>query len=79
MLGQKLAGGILKAVNSTGRETRANTKAGSSQGLNPLAPAARYHNDNEKTVYYNEQKSWYKDLYNLLWDLDLKENVYLVL
>jgi hypothetical protein len=35
--------------------------------------------DTEKTVVFNEVKTWYKDLYNLLWDLDLKENVYLIL
>jgi len=44
-----------------------------------MTPAARYHNDTEKTVYFNEQRTWYKDFYNLLWDLELKENIYIVL
>jgi hypothetical protein len=41
-------------------------------------PASAYFNDPEKTVFFNEERTWYKDIYNLLWDLDLKENSYLV-
>lgn len=45
----------------------------------PLTAAKAYHDDKEKTVYFNEQKTWYKDLYNMIWDLDLEENIYLIL
>lgn len=44
-----------------------------------MTAAQYYHNDGEKTIYFNEQKTWFKDFYNLLWDLNLKENVYLIL
>lgn len=40
--------------------------------------AQAYYNDTERTIYYNETRTWYKDLYNLMWDLDLKENVYML-
>jgi hypothetical protein len=69
---------MIKAVNSQGRETRGNNM-GSSQGGRATSAAAMYHNDPEKTVYFNEQRTWYKDFYKLLWDLELKENIYIVL
>ena len=36
-----------------------------------MTAAMFYHQDPEKTVYFNEQRSWYKDFYNMLWDLRL--------
>jgi hypothetical protein len=62
--------GILKAIGSQGKETTA-------QQFAPT-PASMYFNDPEKTVFFNESRTWYKDIYNLLWDLELKENCYLV-
>jgi hypothetical protein len=33
----------------------------------------------DKFLVFNEERTWYKDLYNLIWDMDLEENVYIVL
>ena len=30
-------------------------------------------------IPFNELRTWYRDLYNMLWDLDLKENIFLIL
>lgn len=33
----------------------------------------------ESIMVFNDERTWYKDLYNLIWDMDLEENVYIVL
>ena len=72
-IGKKVENGMLKAISSTGKETR------SQLGNIPLSQSGHLPGqDPEKTIAYNEQRTWYKDFYNLYWDLDLKENIYLI-
>lgn len=67
-MNQNIGKGILKAISSVGRETKANLFGASSTS----------GGDEKFTVTFNEMRTWYKDLYNLMWDIDLKENLYLI-
>ena len=33
----------------------------------------------EAMMVFNDDRTWYKDLYNLIWDMDLEENVYIII
>ena len=35
--------------------------------------------EDRSMITFNEKRIWYKDFYNLMWDFDLKEKLYLVL
>lgn len=36
--------------------------------MQTVQAAWKYYNDSEKTVYFNEKRTWYQDLYKLYWD-----------
>mmetsp|Transcript_12126 Transcript_12126/g.11975 ORF Transcript_12126/g.11975 Transcript_12126/m.11975 type:complete len:147 (-) Transcript_12126:2098-2538(-) len=60
-------------MGSSQKSALANTFQPSSRGFDVVNMM-----DPEKTVVFNELRTWYKDIYNLVWDLELKENAYLV-
>lgn len=44
-----------------------------------IANIASEIGEDRSTISFNEKRIWYRDFYNLMWDFDLNERLYLVL
>lgn len=58
----------MKAIGSAGLDTRAS-----------LVSLGNEMGEDRSRIVFNEKRIWYRDFYNLMWDFDLKEGLYLVL